>query len=187
MKKDFNKGLLLTSLGSFWWGFIGVIYFEYLSFIGHIELVVHRCLWTAVMLILTTSFFSKWKIFFKIIKNIKILIILFFSGLLIWVAQLLLADFLSIGTIRPDFLVILVLYWSIKYGRTIGTISGFLIGLIIDFSGTASYFGLSSLIYSVTGYFGGYLMGTYSRLNPIYFSLFDSFSICASASLIDFS
>ena len=95
-----------------------------------------------------------------------------FSGLLIWLAQLLFADFLSIGTIRPDFLAILVLYWSIKYGRTIGTISGFLIGLIIDFSGAASYFGLSSLIYSVTGYLGGYLMGTYSRLNPIYFSIF---------------
>ena len=48
MNQNFNKGLLLTSLGSFWWGFIGVIYFEYVSFIGHIELVVHRCLWTAV-------------------------------------------------------------------------------------------------------------------------------------------
>ena len=93
-----------------------------------------------------------------------------FSGLLIWLVQLMLADFLSIGSIRPDFLVILVLYWSIKYGRTIGTISGFLIGLLIDLSGTASYFGLSPLIYSVTGYLGGYLMGTYSRLNPIYFS-----------------
>ena len=50
MKEQFNKGLLLTSLGSFWWGFIGVLYFEYVAFIGHIELVVHRCLWTAVML-----------------------------------------------------------------------------------------------------------------------------------------
>ena len=69
MKKDFNKGLLLTSLGSFWWGFIGVLYFEYIAFIGHIELVVHRCLWTAVMLIFTTSFFSKWKIFLKITSN----------------------------------------------------------------------------------------------------------------------
>ena len=94
-----------------------------------------------------------------------------FSGLLIWLTQLLLVDFLSIGTIRPDLLVILVLYWSIKYGRTIGIIAGFLIGLLIDFSGTASYFGLSPLIYSVTGYLGGYLKGTYSRLNPIYFSI----------------
>ena len=85
MKKDFSKGLLLTSIGSFWWGFIGVLYFEYVSFIGHIELVVHRCLWTAVMLILTTTFFSKWKIFFHIISNKKNLIYLFISGILIFI------------------------------------------------------------------------------------------------------
>ena len=85
MKKDFNKGLILTSLGSFWWGFIGVIYFEYVSFIGHIELVVHRCLWTAVMLIITTSFFIKWKVFFKIVSNKKNLIALFISGFLIFI------------------------------------------------------------------------------------------------------
>ena len=85
MKKEFNKGLLLTSLGSFWWGFIGVIYFEYVAFIGHIELVVHRCLWTAVMLILTTTFFSKWNIFIKIISNKYNLFSLFVSGFLIFV------------------------------------------------------------------------------------------------------
>tara|TARA_B100001121_G_scaffold307528_1_gene329253 strand:- start:3394 stop:4293 length:900 start_codon:yes stop_codon:yes gene_type:complete len=84
MKKDFNKGIILTSLGSFWWGFIGVIYFEYISYIGHAELVVHRCLWTAVMLIITTSFLSKWKVFLKIWSNKKNLIALFISGFLIF-------------------------------------------------------------------------------------------------------
>ncbi|MDA9598351.1 EamA family transporter RarD [Candidatus Pelagibacter sp.] len=85
MKDQFNKGLILTSLGSFWWGFIGVLYFEFVSFIGHIELVVHRCIWTAVMLILTTTFFSKWKIFLSIVSIKKNLIALFFSGLLIFI------------------------------------------------------------------------------------------------------
>ncbi len=85
MKDQFNKGLLLTSLGSFWWGFIGVLYFEYVSFIGHVELVVHRCLWTAAMLIVTTTFFSKWSIFLKIISQRKNFIALFFSGLLIFI------------------------------------------------------------------------------------------------------
>ena len=85
MKNDFNKGLILTSLGSFWWGFIGVIYFESVSFIGHTELVVHRCLWTAIMLIFTTTFLSKWKIFLKEIKDKKKLIALFLSGFLIFV------------------------------------------------------------------------------------------------------
>ena len=85
MNKNFNKGLILTSLGSFWWGFIGVIYFEYVSFIGHIELVVHRCLWTAVMLIITTTILSKWKLFLKIGSNLKNLLGLFLSGLLIFI------------------------------------------------------------------------------------------------------
>ena len=82
---DFNKGITLTALGSFWWGVIGVIYFEYISFIGHIEVVLHRCIWTAFFLLITTSFFSKWQIFFSIIKNFKILITLFFSGSLIFI------------------------------------------------------------------------------------------------------
>tara|TARA_B100001093_G_scaffold246589_1_gene236081 strand:- start:226 stop:1104 length:879 start_codon:yes stop_codon:yes gene_type:complete len=85
MKKDFNKGLLLTSLGSFWWGFIGVIYFQYVSFIGYTELVVHRCLWTAVMLIFTTTFLSKWKIFYQIASSKKNLFYLFISGSLIFI------------------------------------------------------------------------------------------------------
>ena len=85
MNAKFNKGLLLTSLGSFWWGFIGVIYFQYVSFIGHVELVVHRCLWTAVMLIFTTTFLSKWNIFLKEIADKKKLVALFISGFLIFI------------------------------------------------------------------------------------------------------
>ena len=85
MNKEFNKGLLLAGMGSFWWGFFGVIYFKYITFIGHIELVIHRCLWTTFTLIFTTFFFSKWNIFFKIIKNKKNLFYLFLSGFLIFV------------------------------------------------------------------------------------------------------
>ena len=84
MNKEFNKGLLLTGFGSFWWGFFGVLYFKYITFIGYIELVIHRCLWTTLTLILTTFFFSKWDIFFKIIKSKQNLIYLFISGFLIF-------------------------------------------------------------------------------------------------------
>ena len=85
MNKEFNKGLLLAGSGSFWWGFVGVIYFKSITYIGHIELVVHRCLWSTVTLIITTFFFSKWHIFFKILKSKKNLIYLFFSGSLIFI------------------------------------------------------------------------------------------------------
>ena len=83
-RSDFNRGLGLTALGSFWWGVFGVIYFEYVSYIGHIEVVLHRTIWTSLFLILTTFYFSKWSIFFEIISNTKNLITLFFSGLLIF-------------------------------------------------------------------------------------------------------
>ena len=85
MNKEFNKGLLLAGFGSFWWGFFGVIYFKYITYIGHIELVVHRCLWTAFTLILTTFFFSKWNVFFNIVKNKSNLFYLFISGFLIFI------------------------------------------------------------------------------------------------------
>tara|TARA_A100000164_G_scaffold325133_1_gene310018 strand:+ start:77 stop:955 length:879 start_codon:yes stop_codon:yes gene_type:complete len=85
MNHQFNKGLILTSLGSFWWGFIGVLYFKFLDSIGYVEVVIHRCIWTAVTLILTTFFFSKWRIFFLIISSIKNLFALFISGFLIFI------------------------------------------------------------------------------------------------------
>jgi len=81
---DLNKGITLTALGSFWWGVIGVIYFKYISFAGHIEVVIHRSVWTSLTLIISTFYFSKWNIFFNIIKNSKNLITLFFSGMLIF-------------------------------------------------------------------------------------------------------
>ena len=80
----FSKGLGLTALGSFWWGVIGVIYFEYISYIGYVEVILHRVIWTSLFLIITTAYFSKWNIFIKIISNTKNLITLFFSGLLIF-------------------------------------------------------------------------------------------------------
>ena len=81
---DFNRGIGITALGSFWWGVLGVIYFEYVSYVGHIEVVLHRTMWTSLFLILTTFYFSKWSIFFKIINDTKNLITLFFSSILIF-------------------------------------------------------------------------------------------------------
>ena len=83
--KEFEKGIGLTALGSFWWGVIGVIYFKYISFAGSIEVVIHRCIWTSVVLIISTFYLSKWNIFFEIISNKKKIIILFFSGSLIFI------------------------------------------------------------------------------------------------------
>ena len=84
MYSDFNKGIVHSFLGSFWWGFLGVIYFKYIAFIGYTEIVIHRCLWTALTLIITTSLFSKWNIFFNIISKWKNVVGLFFSAILVF-------------------------------------------------------------------------------------------------------
>ena len=89
----------------------------------------------------------------------------------VWLLEILFLDLFSINNIRPDFLVILVLYWSVKFGRTIGIISGFTIGMVVDFTGTASFFGLSPLIFSITGYLSGNLKGLYNKVNPVFYTL----------------
>ena len=81
---NFNKGIFLTAAGSFWWGLIGVIYFKYISFAGHIEVVIHRSLWTTVMLIITSVLLSKIDKIKIVIKNKQTIFTLFFSGILIF-------------------------------------------------------------------------------------------------------
>ena len=81
---NFNKGVITTSLGSFWWGILGVFYFKYFSFVGNIELVIHRSIWTAVVLVLTTFILKKWKLFFKVFTNLKEIFTLFITGILIF-------------------------------------------------------------------------------------------------------
>ena len=83
--KNFNKGLILAAIGSSWWGLLGVIYFKYISFVGHIEVVIHRCLWTTITLILTSMIFSKLNKLKNIFLDKKKLLLLLLSGILIFV------------------------------------------------------------------------------------------------------
>ena len=68
MKKLFKR-FFLYSGASLWWGVIGVIYFKFVSFASALELTIHRTVWTALLLILTTSYFSKWEEFNNVIKK----------------------------------------------------------------------------------------------------------------------
>lgn len=96
---------------------------------------------------------------------------LLISGFMVWLVQLTIVDLFIIDTVRPDFIGILIMYWSVNYGRFTGTVSGLIFGLIFDLSGSALYFGLSPLIYSTTGYLSGNLKGLYSKINPLFFNL----------------
>ena len=82
--KQFDKGVLSASLGSFWWGILGTFFFKYISSTGTLEVVIHRSIWTCLILLITTFFFKKWDLFYKIINNKKNLIILFITSILIF-------------------------------------------------------------------------------------------------------
>ena len=82
--RNFNKGILSSSLGSFWWGFFGTYYFQYITFIGTFEVVVHRSIWTCVILLFTTTFFKKWNLFKKILFNKKNFFVLILTSILIF-------------------------------------------------------------------------------------------------------
>tara|TARA_A100001011_G_C14246049_1_gene815610 strand:+ start:111 stop:983 length:873 start_codon:yes stop_codon:yes gene_type:complete len=83
MKKKLFKGSLFTIGASLWWGVIGVLYFKFVSFASPLELTIHRTIWTALLLFITTSYFSKWSEFYKIINNKYNIFILLITGLLV--------------------------------------------------------------------------------------------------------
>jgi len=83
MKKTKLSGVFYACFASLWWGVLGTIYFKFVSFATPLELTIHRTIWTAVLLIITTGFFSKWNEFFYIIKKKSNICFLFISGILI--------------------------------------------------------------------------------------------------------
>ena len=83
MKQAKLSGIFYAAFASLWWGVLGTLYFKFVSFATPIELTVHRTIWTAILLIITTGIFSKWGEFKKIINNKKNIILLFISGLLV--------------------------------------------------------------------------------------------------------
>ena len=81
---NFNKGIIASSSGSLWWGFLGTYYFQYITFVGTLEVVAHRCIWTTFILLITTTFLNKWHLLKKIISDKKKLLILSITSLLIF-------------------------------------------------------------------------------------------------------
>ncbi|NQT96715.1 MAG: rod shape-determining protein MreD [Candidatus Marinimicrobia bacterium] len=94
------------------------------------------------------------------------------SAVVVIILQLVIADLLTVRLVRPDFILIYILYISVWEGRLWGIIVGFVLGLFMDFVGVATYFGLSSLSYSIFAYLAGYLHGRYSKWPPIGFHLY---------------
>ena len=80
--KNLKKGIYFTTIGSLWWGLLGTFFFQYISYVGTIEVVVQG-LWTCIILIITTIYLNKIKTLRKILYKKKNLIILFLTSFLI--------------------------------------------------------------------------------------------------------
>ena len=87
----------------------------------------------------------------------------------VFLLQFFLSELLAVQDYRPDFVVIFILYFGLLVGSFYGVIAGFIIGILIDLTPLVSYFGLSSLIYSITGYLAGQLQDKYIRWSPFVF------------------
>jgi len=102
-------------------------------------------------------------------KYIYILIICFLM-------QIFLADIFSISGVRPDFLILFILYFAVNFGSFKGTLAGFGTGIIVNLFDSGMTFGLLPLIYSIVGYTGGFLKTKHYKMIPFYFN-FSCFSI----------
>ena len=82
---------------------------------------------------------------------------LLITGVIVLLLQIILSDFLSLDGIRPDFILIFLIYVSIRFGSSVGVLFGFNFGVFADLIGVSSFFGLSSLTYTLTAYILGVL------------------------------
>ena len=82
--KEFKNGVLSATTGSLWWGVLGTYFFQYITFAGTLEVVVHRCIWTSFILLLTTAILKKWHLLKKILINKKNFFVLFITSILIF-------------------------------------------------------------------------------------------------------
>lgn len=75
-------------------------------------------------------------------------------GLLCVLLQITLVRIISIHSVRPDLIVVFVVWQALISGPTLGVVWGFGLGLLLD-AVSGGVAGLGSLVYAVAGFVGG--------------------------------
>ncbi|MDD5766097.1 MAG: rod shape-determining protein MreD [Candidatus Marinimicrobia bacterium] len=83
--------------------------------------------------------------------------------------QVLFVPWMTIREIRPDFILLVVLFIARTEGRMVGQVYGFIIGMLADALGMGSFMGLSALIKTAVGFFSGCMKNQRNRLYPFYY------------------
>lgn len=78
-------------------------------------------------------------------------------GIVVYLAlQASLAHRIAIGNVEPDFIVVCVVLFGLQRGPIMGSLFGFVVGLIVDL-GNPGFLGLNALSKSILGYGAGRL------------------------------
>lgn len=93
-----------------------------------------------------------------------------FGILVVWTLAALLvrgslSDVLAVYGARPDFLVMVLVYWALVAGPAPGTAAGFLVGLVAD-ADLGRGLGLQAGLFSLSGYVVGHAGQQLIRENP---------------------
>ena len=91
--------------------------------------------------------------------------------IIVFLMQIFFSNLFSIKDVRPDFLIIYVLYFAIHFGSYKGVLAGFSIGIIASLFDNAMTMGILPLIYSIVGYSGGFLKSQHYKMVPFYFNV----------------
>ena len=103
-----------------------------------------------------------------------------------FILQLFLAPWMSIKEIRPDFVLLAILFIGRLEGRLKGQLYGFFMGLFVDLIGLGSFLGLSALAKTIAGFFAGYLKDQKNRLSLVSFYAFNVILIFAHYAIFYF-
>jgi rod shape-determining protein MreD len=104
--------------------------------------------------------------------------IYFLLAILLSIFQVAFTDFISIGGLAPDFLIILVVWISLREGQHFGTISGFVIGILFDII-SMDVIGTNAFAKVIAGFTAGFfvkentinkLFGTFSFIGIVFLS-----------------
>jgi len=101
-----------------------------------------------------------------------------FPYIIAFTFNILLSNMFSIGGVKPDFIIVFLVYFALNQGSFKGVIIGFFSGLLISIFDNNPTIGILSLSYSIIGYGIGLLRNYKSRLTPVIFYLL-FFSIIA--------
>ena len=87
-------------------------------------------------------------------------------GLVVLLLQLTLANWIRIAGIKPDLIMLFILYVGYREGKIAGVLFGFAFGLLQDVSAASDFIGISPLIKSILGFSSGFLQGKFHIMNP---------------------